>query len=209
GLADQVPRQRALPSALAAARRTWRSLQDRTGGARSLCWGNTRPLTDPKQQDVVGIELGERPRGEGVRGGERRGEIPGAPGAANQGEAVVTTPAQYHAPGDGAAIGAAEQQRRVEVVEDRVAADQGAVVERELGGEHGVQGADALRDIAGVVGAFAGVGAATGHQARGAWGARAVRAAVAAARRSWCAVSASPRAVARAACAHSTRAQAS
>ena len=56
------------------------------------------------------------------------------PDAADEGEAVIAAPAENHAPREGAAIALPEAEV-VEVGEDALAADQGAIKMRQLGGQ--------------------------------------------------------------------------
>src|SRR5262249_12259459 len=111
-----------------------------------------------------------------------------------------------HAPVERAAVALPEAEV-VEVGEDALAADQGAIKMRQLGGQQVVEVALAIGGLCGVLGAFALVAATAGHgQALLADGRdlrrerRATRSAADAAARSRPAVSSVPRAAASAAC---------
>src|SRR5262249_13485881 len=92
--------------------------------------------------------------GESEAGGERRGTEPGdagdeEEGAVEEGEAVLSRPAEDLVPGDGAAVRAADAEL-VEGREDADAADEGAGVVGELAAQEGVERA-LLRGGDGVV----------------------------------------------------------
>lgn len=81
-----------------------------------------------------------------------------AEGAEEEGEVVGVVPAADDAPGEGAAVMAAEPEV-VEVGEDGILADEDAFFVGEGGDEERVERAEALRSDQGVAGAFAGDGA--------------------------------------------------
>jgi len=87
---------------------------------------------DPEEAVRVGGELAQKPRGDsetgaeggGAGGGVARGA--GMPDAADEGKAMIAAPAQNHAPVERAAVALPEAEV-VEVGEDALAADQGAI----------------------------------------------------------------------------------
>ena len=84
------------------------------------------------------------------------------PATADEREAQGAVPAEDHAPGDGAAIGAADAEGG-EVLEDGAGTDEGAIVVGELRAEEGVALGHTLGGV--VLGVFAGQTAFTGHVA--------------------------------------------
>jgi len=72
------------------------------------------------------------------------------PDAADEGKAMIAAPAQNHAPTEGTAVALAETEV-VEVGEDAVAADQGAITMRQLGGQQVVEVALAVGGLCGVL----------------------------------------------------------
>ena len=119
-------------------------------------------------------ELRAEPRGDGVGrgGGSGTGVVGTAPAAADEGEVEGAVPAEHHAPGDGAAIGAADAEG-VEVVEDGALADEDAVEVGKMVAELGIGVCEALGDV--VSGQFAVEAAPASHGGLVADGARHTR----------------------------------
>jgi len=79
-------------------------------------------LTDTEEFVLVRGEASEEPGGDGVRGGERRGEVVRAIGAGEEREGVEATPARDDAPGEWAAVATGNVEGG-EVVQDAGVAD--------------------------------------------------------------------------------------
>src|SRR5215472_3555756 len=119
--------------------------------------------THSKEVVLIGGEAAERPGRQGERGRERGASVAmGRVATAEDGEAFVATPAQEHAPGEWAAVAAAEAEL-VEIVQDRELSNQRAVKCRELGDEQVEEGALLLGGNGGVLGPFGKVVATARH----------------------------------------------
>jgi len=128
-------------------------------GVGSLRCGSGPDVSRPERGRSGRSRSGKDPSGEGEGGGQRRSPDSGGArdveeGPMEQGEAVVSGPAEHLVPGDAAAIRTAEAEG-VEPGEDAVAPDEGEVAVGELAAEELVDGALLLGSDGGVVSALA------------------------------------------------------